>query len=146
MSQQYRSAVHLFFFDQGKTLLSLRCNTGYMDGFYSVVAGHLEPGETVVQAAIREAAEEIGVQIDPQDVEIVQVMHRKDGEERIDFFVHIHAWTGTIHNAEEEKCAGLAWFSPDALPENTVPYVRRALQNYEAKRWMDTFGWEDEAD
>ncbi len=71
-----------------------RANTGYMDGFYSVVAGHIEPGETVVQAAVREAAEEAGVLILPWDTEVVGVMHRRDGEERIDFFARVHTLGG----------------------------------------------------
>ena len=142
MSQKYRSAVHLFFIDpEGRLLLSLRKNTGYMDGWYSLVAGHLEPGETVAQAAVREASEEAGVTIQLQDVEVVGIMHRKDGEERIDFFAHIHTWEGTPTNIEPEKCAGLLWAAQDDLPENTVPYIRKAWQNFHTKQWFDTFGF-----
>jgi 8-oxo-dGTP pyrophosphatase MutT (NUDIX family) len=145
MPQKFRSAIHLFFFDQDdRALLSLRCNTGYMDGWYSVVAGHIEPGETVVQAAIREAYEEIGVVLKPEDVELVGVMHRKDGQERIDFFAHVHAWEGQPTNMEPGKCGELAWFSQDNLPENMVPYVRRALLNLHQKRWFDSFGWPEQ--
>jgi len=141
MSQSYCSAAHLFFIDDDHILLSLRRNTGYMDGHYSVVAGHLEEGETVIQAAVREAAEETGVVIVPKDTEVVGVMHRKDGEERIDFFVRVHRWVGEPFNAEPEKCEDLSWFRLDALPENIVPYVFRALQNYKANQWFDTFGF-----
>lgn len=144
MPQKFRSAVHLFFFNQqGRTLLSLRCNTGYMDGWYSVVAGHIEPGETIEQASMREAREEIGVELAPEEIEVVGVMHRRDGEERIDFFIHVHTWRGQPANQEPEKCDCIDWFSPDDLPENTVPYVRRALQNFYEKRWFDTFGWHE---
>ncbi len=142
MSQSFRSAVHLFFFDDDMTLLSLRTRTGYMDGFYSVVAGHIEPGETILQTAAREAAEEAGVVIVPRDTEVVGVMHRQDEEERIDFFVRVHAWVGEPYNKEPEKCAELEWFHLDALPPNIVPYVYRALLNYKHNRWFDEFGWE----
>lgn len=141
MSQQFRSAVHLFFIHNDQILLSRRANTGYMDGHYSVVAGHIEPGETVIQAAVREAAEEAGVLILPRDTEVVGVMHRRDGEERIDFFARIHSWVGEPVNAEPEKCSDLGWFRLDALPENIVPYVFQALQNYQANQWFDTFGF-----
>ncbi len=141
MPQSFLSAVHLFFFDDDLTLLSLRENTGYMDGYYSVIAGHIEPGETVVQAAAREAFEEAGVVIVPKDTEVVGVMHRRDGDERIDFFVRVHAWVGEPHNLEPDKCADLDWFHLDALPDNIVPYVFRALLNYKNNRWFDEFGW-----
>ena len=144
MPQKFRSAIHLFFFNQeGHTLLSLRCNTGYMDGWYSVVAGHIEPGETIEQASMREAREEIGVELTSEDIEVVGVMHRRDSEERIDFFVHVHAWRGQPANHEPEKCDCIEWFNLDALPENTVPYVRRALDNFYEKRWFDAFGWHE---
>jgi 8-oxo-dGTP pyrophosphatase MutT (NUDIX family) len=141
MSQQFRSAIHLFFIDDDQILLSRRANTGYMDGHYSVVAGHLEPGETVIQAAVREASEEAGVLILPKDTEVVGMMHRRDGEERIDFFARVHAWVGEPFNAEPEKCSDLRWFRLDALPENIVPYIFRALQNYKTNVWFDTFGF-----
>jgi len=143
MPQSFLSAVHLFFFDDDLTLLSLRENTGYMDGYFSVIAGHIEPGETVVEAAAREAFEEAGVVIVPKDTEVVGVMHRQDGDERIDFFVRVHAWVGEPHNLEPDKCADLDWFHLDALPDNIVPYVFKALLNYKNNRWFDEFGWEE---
>jgi len=72
------AAVHLFLVGtDGAVLLLRRCNTGYEDGNWSVVAGHLDGSEEVKTAAIREAREEVGVTIDPADLAIVGVMHRK---------------------------------------------------------------------
>lgn len=59
--------VHLFFFRENQVLLLRRFNTGFRDGEYSVPAGHLDGGETVIAAAAREAQEEIGVRIEVQD-------------------------------------------------------------------------------
>jgi hypothetical protein len=38
----------------------------------------------------------------------------------------------------------LAWFDLDALPENVIPYVRRALENYRRGQWFDSYGWNDD--
>ncbi len=134
-------AVHLFLVREGEVLLLRRANTGYEDGKYSVIAGHLDGGETVIAAAAREASEEAGIALDPILVRVVGVMHRRASDERIDFFVAAEAWAGEIVNREPEKCDDLAWFPLTALPPNTIPYVRRALENYRAGHWFDSFGW-----
>lgn len=136
------STVHLFLIRDGKVLLLRRYNTGYEDGNYSVVAGHLDGGEQVKAAAIREAREEVGIEIAPDDLEVVGVMHRRSDDERIDFFLVTHAWSEEVWNAEPDKCDHLDWFELDALPDNVIPYVRQALDNYQAGRWFDSYGWE----
>ena len=140
------AAVHLFLLDGERVLLSLRHNTGYADGQWSVVAGHLDGDETVFAAMGREAREEAGITIAPDDLAVVGIMHRRaeepGGRERLDFFLTASRWTGTIANLEPGKCAALAWHPLDELPVTMVPYVRRALRNYRQGRWFDTFGWE----
>jgi len=66
MRSRFPVAVHLFFLRDEQILLLRRFNTGYEDGNYSVVAGHVDAGETVTQAAIREATEKPGCMIRPQ--------------------------------------------------------------------------------
>ena len=127
-------------------LLLRRRNTGYRDGSYSVVAGHLDGGETVVAAMVREAREEVGITVKPGDLRVIGVMHRREGDERIDFFLTADAWSGEVVNAEPEKCDDLAWFPLGGLPANVVPYVARALANYRRGGWFDSFGWDDGPD
>jgi len=135
------AAVHLFLIRDGQVLLLRRYNTGYEDGWYSVIAGHLDGGEEVTAAMRREAREEAGIEIAPEDLRVVGVMHRKATEERIDFFLTATAWSGEITNREPTKCDQLAWLDMDRLPENVIPYVRRALENYRRGWWFDSFGW-----
>jgi len=122
--------VHLFFLRENQILLLRRFNTGFRDGEYSVPAGHLDGGETVMAAAIREAKEEVGVDLVMDDMVFSSVMHRIEDDERVDFFVHVRKWQGELFNAEPEKCDDLRWVKIDALPVNIIPYVKQALENH----------------
>ncbi len=130
MRARFPVTVHLFFFREDQILLLRRFNTGFRDGEYSVPAGHLEGGETVMEAAAREGAEEAGVRIQLSGMTFSTVMHRIEDEERVDFFVVVDQWEGEPFNAEPDKCDDLRWVNVDALPINTVPYVRQALANH----------------
>jgi 8-oxo-dGTP pyrophosphatase MutT (NUDIX family) len=145
MSERFhlKSAVHLFLMRGDEILLLRRHNTGYEDGNYSVIAGHLDGGEPVKQAMIREAREEAGIDIDAGDLEVVHVMHRKSSDERIDFFLKATRWRGEPVNREPHKCSELRWFRADDLPPNVVAYVRRAIENALNGVTFDSFGWDE---
>jgi len=141
MRSKFPVAVHMLFFRDQEVLLLRRYNTGYEDGNYSLVAGHLDAGETVTQAAIREAGEEAGVKLRPDDLRVAHVMNRKSNDERIDFFIEVKQWEGVISNREPEKCDQLAWFPLKALPDNMIPYVRTALERCQQGLYYSEFGW-----
>lgn len=136
-------AVHTFLLRSGSVLLLRRCNTGFEDGNYGLVGGHLEGSESVTQAAIRECREEVGVEIDRADLKVVGVTHYNSPTgEGIDFFLRATQWTGEPRNREPDFCDELRWCRLDALPENTIPFVRRAAENMQAGVWFDELGWE----
>jgi hypothetical protein len=76
-------------------------------------------------------------------VRAVGVMHRRSYDARIDFFVAAVRWAGQLTNAEPHKCDELRWASLDSLPDNVVPYVRRALANFRVGRWYDSYGFDE---
>jgi 8-oxo-dGTP pyrophosphatase MutT (NUDIX family) len=126
-------AVHLLLLRGEEVLLLRRANTGYEDGNYSVIAGHLDGNETATAAMIREAAEEAGIIVAPADLRFVHVMHRKESDEadeRVDLFFAATRWQGEPEIAEPEKCSELRWSPLGALPANMVPYVRAALDHF----------------
>src|SRR5215208_8391048 len=127
MRAKFPVTVHLLFFRKDQVLLLRRYNTGYADGQYSVPAGHLDGGETVIAAAAREAQEETGVQIEAGDILFSSVMHRTEGDERVDFFVHIQKWQGEPTNTEPHKCDELRWVKLNDLPDTIIPYVKQAI-------------------
>jgi 8-oxo-dGTP diphosphatase len=141
MHATFPVTVHMFFLREDRILLIRRYQTGYMDGHYSVPAGHLDGNEPVRQAAVREAREEIGVGIDPAEIRFAGVFHRYEGDERVDFFVQVLNWEGEPLNAEPQKCDEIRWVELNRLPENTIPYIRRAIENFRAGVAFEEFGW-----
>lgn len=137
------SAVYLLFVRDGRLLMLRRANTNYEDGKLSLVAGKLDGGEEVKQAAAREAWEEAGVRVDPEQLEVVGVMHRNsDSGEWIDFFLKVGAWEGEPSNMEPGKCSEMAWFPLDDLPEDTIPHVRLAVEQAMKGTFYTGYGWE----
>lgn len=148
---RYPVAVHLLFLRGDAVLLSRRYRTGWHDGEYSVPAGHVEAGETVTQASVREAREEVGLALDAADLQVVHVMHRagdlrENGtratdDERIDFFLEVCAWQGEPVNAKPGKCDDLGWWALGSLPASMVAYVRHALSHVREGLSYSEFGW-----
>ncbi|GAA4806226.1 NUDIX hydrolase [Streptomyces ziwulingensis] len=108
----------------GAVCLAERQGTGYADGKSNLPSGKVESGEDVYDAVIREAREEIGVEIEREALSIVHVMYFRtpEGETRIGWFFTASHWNGTPTNMEPHKCAGLSWHQVDHLPSNTVRY------------------------
>jgi ADP-ribose pyrophosphatase YjhB (NUDIX family) len=133
---------HLILVKDNEILLLRRFNIGYEDGKYSVIAGHLDGNETFIQAIIREAREEAGIDIKSEDLQVVHVMHRKaTNEERIDFFIIAKKWKGEPKIMESHKCDDLSWFEFDNLPDNVIPYVKHAIYCFLDNVFYSEFGW-----
>lgn len=138
---KYICAVYLILIKEKQILLLKRANTGYEDGKYSLVAGHMDGNETIKQAMIREAREEAGIVIDEKDIEIATFLHRKTDPERLDFFLKCEKWKGNIENKEPNKCSELCWYDINNLPSNIIPCVKKAIENYQDNIMFDNFGW-----
>lgn len=136
--------VYLVLVKDGKILLLRRFQTGYEDGNYSMVAGHADGNETMREAIAREAKEEAGITVDAEKLEHLLTMHRWCGDhERIGFYFTTAEYGGEIRNTEPNKCDDLSWFLLDALPENTIPYIRAAIGYYKKGEKYCEFGWDE---
>lgn len=136
-----RVAVHLILKEGNKILLLKRKNTGFEDGKYSVVAGHLDGNKTVKQAMKREAYEEAGIVIDEKDLEIVHVMHTKLEDESIYYFLYCDKYEGNIVNNEPNKCDELSLYNIDNLPENIIDYVKVGINNFWKGEYFSSYGF-----
>lgn len=132
--------MHVLCEAAGRVLLMRRAGTGFFDGLYSLPGGHVEPGESVLQAAVRELSEEVGLHVTPGALEWLGVMHRMSDTNRIDFFVRAREWTGEAAIREPDKCDDMRWFERERLPAAVVPYVRAALDAGEGP-WVRELGW-----
>jgi len=130
---------------ENEVLLLKRHNTGYIDGFYSLIAGHVEAGETFSQAIIREAKEEANITIKKSDIKQTHVQHRKsstDGSERVDVYFLVEKWQGTIRNNEPQKCSGFEWYPINKLPDKIIEEVSVALQALSKSKEYSELGWD----
>ncbi|MBN1683912.1 MAG: NUDIX domain-containing protein [Gammaproteobacteria bacterium] len=140
-------AVYLILIQDQKILMLQRYNTGYEDGKYSLVAGHVESKETFRQAMVREAKEEAGIILPFEHLKVVHVMHRYEPSdpsyiaERIDAFIQTEQWKGELKNQEPHKCNDLGWFPLNDLPRNTIPYVEYAIRNIQQNIFYSEWGF-----
>lgn len=110
-------------------LLQERANTGYMDGKYETsCSGHLEKGETLAQAIIREAKEEIGIDVKEKDLKMVALIHPYK-DDYLNVFFQTKEYEGIPEIKEPEKCDDLRWFNIEELPENIFIRIKNVLEN-----------------
>ncbi|HEX4817070.1 MAG TPA: NUDIX domain-containing protein [Nonomuraea sp.] len=144
---RYRTIVDamLILVRDGQVLLARRQGTGYADGCWNLPSGHLEEGETIAQAVVREACEEIAIDLHPDRLRFVHLCHFRnpEGEARIGAFFEATEWRGEPSNAEPHKCAQIAWFALDRLPPGTHPYTAAGVRAYVHGSPYANVGWPD---
>ncbi len=124
--------VFVLFVRGPRVLLALRENTGYADGLWNLPSGKVEPEEELLTAAVREAREEVAVEVTAARLATVVHVRRPSERARVGFFFEAVSWNGTPSNAEPHKCGGLRWSRVDELPESTEPYTVAGLRQYQA--------------
>ena len=136
-------AAYLMPIKEDKVLLLHRFNTGWMDGKYSLIAGHLDGGESVSTAMVREAFEEAKIIVEKTDLIPATVIPRVSNVEYIDFFFVAEKWQGEPVIGEVHKCDDMRWFSLDELPDNLLPYIKMAINKYQNKTAFFESGWDN---
>jgi len=121
----FKGVVNLIIKQDDKILLFFR-NDGFFSyggGWWVIPAGHIEHGETAKDAAIREAKEELDIDINPKDIKCVHMMSNLASKtEGFDFFFLVEKFSGTLRNCEGDKCVEMRYMSPEEI-KNTKNIV-----------------------
>jgi 8-oxo-dGTP diphosphatase len=114
----------------GKVLLLRRQNTGWMDGYYDLPAGHLEDQEKLKEGAARELKEEAGIEVDTSDLKLFHIhqSHNEPETPHYGFMFLTKKWSGEPKLMEPEKSDDINFFALNNLPEKITPYVKEALE------------------
>jgi 8-oxo-dGTP pyrophosphatase MutT (NUDIX family) len=136
--------VHVILRRRGRVLLLRRAGDVYASGQLCLPSGHLEEGESIAQAAVRETFEETGIALDPMEIRHVLSIHQRNPEAdhaRIGFAFEPRDWAGEPVNAEPHKHSELVWADPAALPPDTVGYVAAVISAVEGGLTFTLNGW-----
>ena len=141
------AASYVLLEKDGKMAFLLRSGTDWMNGYYGLPPGKVENDEASTAGAIREAKEEVGVNIEPTDIEAVLTMHRREPGDHapywVDMFFRAKKWTGKAYNAEPQVHGELVWLDPSDLPENVVPSVKFAFEQIQKGNIYCEYGWDN---
>jgi 8-oxo-dGTP diphosphatase len=108
--------------EKGEVLLQKRQNTGFMDERYDASAsGHVEPLESLNDAAVRETAEEVGVIVQHGDLELIMLSQMDVDRPYLNYIFLCKKWQGEPRIMEPEKNSELTWYSIDNLPDDLTP-------------------------
>ena len=124
--QRPKVGVGVLVFKEGKILLGKRKNA-HGAGDFAGPGGHLEFGESIEECAIRETAEEAGVEI--QNLKIISfgnLLLWKD-KHYIDIGVLADWKEGEPQLLEPDKCEGWDWYDPEHLPEGVFKSIHLYL-------------------
>lgn len=128
MALRVKSSVNVYIVEQCKVMLSRRANTGWLDGHLCAPGGHVEEGETPIEAMLREIKEELGVDVNPQDLDFLCVAQRNSKPEQYVAFEFVIKNKGYKYiNAEPEKCSELVWVDINDLPKETIPDFKQIV-------------------
>ena len=147
MKEMFKSAVHMIIVNNdNKILLQKRKGSKLWPGYYALPAGHIDEGENQYDALVREAKEELDIEINPKDIINSYVVLRRnffeiDGkklEPYIDYYFEISKYKGIPKIVELNKCEELIWSNIDDLPEPFINYegeflADRSITTYDCK-------------
>ncbi|WP_435236525.1 NUDIX domain-containing protein [Psychromonas sp. PT13] len=113
-----KNVVQIIFVSKSKVLLGFRQNTEALDQLWGFPSGRIEEGELPLQAAKREALEELAVDVN----DLMFLCERPDPKlDLVHYFYICESWSGELINAEPHLCREICWFDIESLPKGCTP-------------------------
>lgn len=126
------AAATAIFDEDARVLLTRRAD----DGLWCLPSGHMDPGETVSETAVRETLEETGLEVElGRAVGVYSRPHPyfvARGVQFLSVLFLAHAVGGTLSTTSETTDVG--WFPPAALPEGVLPLHAELIRDAVAAR------------
>lgn len=114
----FRVGVNALIFDDERVLLAHRRDIDW----WNLPGGGMEIGETVEEAVCREVMEETGLEV---QIERLVGVYSKPQKQEIVLTLSCKVTGGDLQDTEESR--ECRYFSPDALPRNTLPKHRERI-------------------
>jgi len=128
-----------------KVFLVQRHNTDWMPGHWNFPGGLVEKAEPLLDTAMRETKEEIGVLVQPDWFTLVHVIHvhasKTNTKDILGFYFLTQSWSGEPKNNEVQKHSDAAWFDINALPSNITQHAHLALHGIKTGTMYSQHGW-----
>lgn len=139
--------AHLIIKQDDKILLLKRAiNNKPWGDHWHCITGKIEIGESPMEAIIREAKEEIGIDIkQPELVTTLSVNQNSILNPGTKFYsLELFFFYNLQHdeipiNAEPDKHSHIALFNIDQLPSKIIPHVRSAIENFNLNKNYDEY-------
>jgi 8-oxo-dGTP diphosphatase len=110
----------------GKTLLAKRKGK-HGSGMWGSMGGHVEFGESPIEAVQREAREELGIEIG--NIEFAMCMNMiREGKHYLDISFTAEIINGEPTIQEPDRIESIGWYSLDELPNPLFPPVQAVLE------------------
>lgn len=123
--EKFLSSVYLIIKNnKNEILLQRRCGTKLWPGFLALPVGHIDKGENAYEAVIREAMEELGIEISIDNIIDTFVVNRRNKSllPYYDVYFEVNNYSGEIRINEPEKCLELLWCDINNLPQDMIVF------------------------
>jgi 8-oxo-dGTP pyrophosphatase MutT (NUDIX family) len=139
-----RIAVYLVGIRGDSVLLAKRHNVFHMNGYWSLIAGHVYEREPSSAAIRREALEECGLELGSEECKLVGVMHHNSAPfDYVNFIYKVDLTNKTFYNREPYQCEELKLHPLAQLPTPMEEYIRHIIHTScsQPSPWIAEYGW-----